>query len=176
MHFKFGFLHEQFPRHLFEHPHFTSSLQLAVTSGRFVQNGCQPSVSNTQPYSDRDGKCGHGQEYLPPTMTSLVHSSLGVLQLCCLGRRNIMASFTLTLLLVLSYINMTTNRSTVNIHSSKKTKKCVWGTRQGEKTLSCFSTCFSTGLQDIHVVHADFFPLPANDDVVSHPLHPYLLF
>ena len=25
-------------------------------------------------------------------------------------------------------------------------------------------------VQDIHVVHADFFPLPANDDVVSHPV------
>ena len=115
--FKFVFLHEQFPRHPFVQPHFTHFRQLAVTSGRLVQNGCQPSVWNTQPYSG-DGKCGHGltKSTCPQQWTAWYTALL----VCCrcsnaawVGgiaskglpfwpHNCILASFTLTLLLVLS--------------------------------------------------------------------------
>lgn len=143
-------------------PHLTSRLQSFETSGRVIQSGCHWLSFRTQPYSEGDGKMA----FLISDRAQTWPAWSADLLTCCSSASNVggiasvvlpffakrcfLASLTLPVVLVMSYIRMT-NRSS----EGRTSKMILWS----GVLLSALKEAVTSG-KSFHVSQAVTFPLP----------------
>ena len=163
-------MHLQRPVHPFLQLLWISSWQDFGAPGSVVQRGCHPEASFVQPQSDGLGNSGFRTRVWFQQLAWRDARLMCCWSAACVGRMLsrvldlcakscFLATFTSMMSLVRSYIS-TTKRSNSYIDSSL--------TSLGMRNSS--SKASITSGNTFQISQAVFFPLPANEDTVSHPV------
>ncbi|KAK3878934.1 hypothetical protein Pcinc_016476 [Petrolisthes cinctipes] len=170
VHLSAALVHLQRLVHPFLQLQWISSWQDFEASGNVVQRGCQPVASFIQPQSDGLGNSGFKTRALFQQLAWRHAHLMCCWSAACVGgmlsraldlcaKSCFLASFTSIMSLVRSYIN-TTKRSSSDIDSSLTSL----GMRKSSSKASV------TSGNTFQISQAVFFPLPVNEDTVSHPV------